>query len=77
MGGRYINLTRDSTRPLSRHGYFVRMSGLPFRATEDEIRDFFRPHAECVGVRVILKTDETVNMYGITISFYTGERALN
>ena len=57
MGGRYINLSRDSTRPLSRHGYFVRMAGLPFRATEQEIRDFFRPDAECVGVRIVLNRD--------------------
>ncbi len=34
MHGRYIDLTKDCTRPLSRVGYFVRMSGLPFRSTE-------------------------------------------
>ncbi len=57
MGGRYINLTKDCTRPLSRSGYFVRMSGLPFRATEQEIKDFFQPEADCVGVRIIYNRD--------------------
>ncbi len=57
MGGRYINLTKDCTRALSRSGYFVRMSGLPFRATEQEIKDFFQPEADCVGVRIIYNRD--------------------
>ncbi len=57
MGGRYINLTKDCTRPLSRAGYFVRMSGLPFRATEQEVKDFFQPEADCVGVRIVYNRD--------------------
>ncbi len=57
MNGRYINLTKDSSKPLSRSGYFVRMAGLPFRATEQEIKDFFQPEAECVAVRIIFNRD--------------------
>ena len=33
------------------------MSGLPFRASEKEIRDFFLPAAKCVSVKVILNRD--------------------
>jgi len=57
MNGRYINLTKDSSRPLSRAGFFVRMQGLPYRASEQEIKDFFLPDAECVGVRIILNRE--------------------
>lgn len=57
MNGRYINLTKSSSGPLSRSGFFVRMAGLPFRATEDEIKDFFKPVADCVGVRIIYNRD--------------------
>lgn len=54
MHGRYVNLQMESRRPLHRSGFVVRMSGLPFRATEAEMMDFFQPEADCVGVRVIL-----------------------
>ena len=35
----------------------IKMSGLPFRASEKEIRDFFLPAAKCVSVEVILNRD--------------------
>ena len=31
MNGRYINLIKDTSGPLTRSGFFVRMAGLPFR----------------------------------------------
>jgi len=33
------------------------MSGLPFRASEKEMRDFFLPDAKCASVKVILNRD--------------------
>ena len=33
------------------------MSGLPFKASEKEMRDFFLPEAKCVSVKVILNRD--------------------
>lgn len=57
LRGRYINLTNESAKPLSRSGYQVRMKGLPFRATEQEIKDFFLPDADCVSARIILGQD--------------------
>lgn len=58
MDGRYINLSRnEASGALSRKGYFVRMAGLPFRATEQEIIDFFAPEADCVAARIILNRD--------------------
>jgi len=53
MDGRYINIVAEGERALARNGVKVRMSGLPFRATEQEMVDFFSPEAECVGARVI------------------------
>ena len=53
MDGRYINIVAEGERALARNGVKVRMSGLPFRATEQEMVDFFAPEAECVGARVI------------------------
>lgn len=35
----------------------VRLTGLPFRATEQDIRKFFLPEAECQSVRVILNKE--------------------
>lgn len=60
MAGRYINLSMVSAAATfnsaassgSRH--CVKMSGLPFRATEQEMKDFFLPDADCLAVRVIL-----------------------
>merc|ERR1712037_223499 len=53
MDGRYINIVAEGERALARNGVKVRISGLPFRATEQEMVDFFSPEAECVGARVI------------------------
>jgi RNA recognition motif-containing protein len=53
MDNRYINIVAESGRPLARNGFYVRMSGLPFRATEEEMIDFFKPDADCVAARVI------------------------
>ena len=57
MNGRYINLTKESSGPKMRTGFFVRMSGLPYRATEQEIKDFFSDVADCIGVRVIFNRE--------------------
>lgn len=63
MNGRYINLTLDSaagTFNESGNGKkenCIKMSGLPFRASEEEMKDFFLPNAKCVSVKVILNRD--------------------
>jgi len=67
MSGRYINLSLDKARATfgnaqeSSEGQdltkCLRMSGLPFRATEKEMKDFFLPDTECVSIRVILNRD--------------------
>ncbi len=57
MDNRYINISPESNRALARNGVYVRMSGLPFRATEDEMIDFFKPEADCVGARVIFNRE--------------------
>ena len=31
----------------------LRMSGLPFRATEQEMKDFFLPETKCLSVKVV------------------------
>ncbi len=62
MSGRYINLSMDSAAAtfngVDRSGstLSLRMSGLPFRATEREMRDFFKP-IEVKSIRVILNMD--------------------
>lgn len=33
------------------------MSGLPFRASQQEMKDFFLPQAKCIDVKVILNKD--------------------
>lgn len=53
MRERTIRLHQDHNGPLSRSGFFVRMSGLPYRATDQEIKDFFKPAATCIGVRIL------------------------
>ena len=35
----------------------LRMSGLPFKATEKEMKEFFLPEAKCLSVKVILNRD--------------------
>jgi RNA recognition motif-containing protein len=57
MDGRYINIVSESGRALARSGFYVRMSGLPFRATEEEMIDFFKPDADCVSARVIFNRE--------------------
>ena len=46
MNGRYINLAMDnvsvSFSNASGSSNGIRLSGLPFRATEQEIKDFFK-----------------------------------
>merc|ERR1712223_295209 len=62
MSGRYINLTLDTAvgtfnDNCKQDENCIKMSGLPFRASEKEIRDFFLPAAKCVSVKVILNRD--------------------
>ena len=63
MEGRYINLSMDSVTATfnsnTSHNseYCVKMSGVPFRSTEQELRDFFRGAADPVRVKVILNRD--------------------
>ena len=59
---RYINLELDTTVSTFNENFqqkenCIRMSGLPFKASEKEMRDFFLPNAECVSVKVILNRD--------------------
>ena len=63
MEGRYINLSMDSVTATFNNStsnnseYCVKMSGVPFRATEQELKDFFRGGDEPVRVKVILNRD--------------------
>jgi len=62
MNGRYINLTFDSAvgtfnERVNKKENCIKMSGLPFKASEKEMRDFFLPEANCVSVKVILNRD--------------------
>lgn len=58
MQGRYINLSMENKgQPLLRSGFYIRMKGLPFRASEQEMRDFFLPDAECASVRIIFNRE--------------------
>jgi len=63
MNGRYINLMLDSAAgTFNENGNgkkenCIKMSGLPFRASEKEMKDFFLPNAKCVSVKVILNRD--------------------
>jgi RNA recognition motif-containing protein len=64
MNGRYINLTLD-TAPATfssnncklDNELSLKMSGLPFKATEKEMKEFFLPEAKCLSVKVILNKD--------------------
>ena len=61
---RYINLTLD-TAPATfssnncklDNELSLKMSGLPFKATEKEMKEFFLPEAKCLSVKVILNKD--------------------
>merc|ERR1712018_970176 len=62
MNGRYINLTLDTAAGTFNENCkekenCIKMSGLPFRASEKEMKDFFLPEAKCVSVKVILNRD--------------------
>jgi len=62
MNGRYINLTLDTAAGTFNENCkekenCIKMSGLPFRASEKEMKDFFLPNAKCVSVKVILNRD--------------------
>lgn len=60
---RYINLTLDSAAATFGGAaaqiseFCLKMSGLPFRATEQEMKEFFLPEAKCKDVKVILNKD--------------------
>jgi len=62
MNGRYINLTLDTAAGTFNENCkekenCIKMSGLPFRASETEMKEFFLPNAKCVSVKVILNRD--------------------
>jgi heterogeneous nuclear ribonucleoprotein F/H len=63
MEGRYINLSMDSVTATFNNStnhnseYCVKMSGVPFRATEQELKDFFKGVDEPIRVKVILNRD--------------------
>jgi RNA recognition motif-containing protein len=73
LGSRFVILTREdggsgggsnqsfdngSSNGSSSGGRFsVRMGGLPYRATVNEIIDWFRPEAECAHVRIIMNRE--------------------
>lgn len=56
MHHRYIALSLESEDPMSRHGFFIRMGGIPFRASDEELKEFFLP-AKCVSVRIIFNSE--------------------
>jgi heterogeneous nuclear ribonucleoprotein F/H len=78
MAGRYINLSMDTAAAtfngVTQSKYCLKMSGLPFRATEQEMKDFFQPDAECQSVKVILNRDGRPS--GDAIASFEDEEAL-
>lgn len=63
MNGRYINLAMDSVSVSFNNAnsggtntsseFAIHMNGLPFRASEQEIKDFFQPEVKCVSGEMI------------------------
>ena len=50
------------------------MSGLPFRATEQEMKEFFLPQAKCSAIKVILNREGRPS--GDAIASFEDEDAL-
>ena len=54
LGSRYINLSRLQEESSSSGDYFsIKMSGLPFRTREPEIKDWFSQVADCHRVKIL------------------------
>jgi len=54
LGSRYINLSRLQEESSSNGDCFsVKMSGLPFRTREPEIKDWFSSKADCLRVKIL------------------------
>ena len=81
MEGRYINLSMDSVTATFNNStshnsvYCVKMSGVPFRATEQELRDFFRGAADPVRIKVILNRDGRPS--GDALAEFDSDEAVN
>ena len=81
MEGRYINLSMDSVTATfnsdTSHNseYCIKMSGVPFRATEQELRDFFRGAKDPIRVKVILNRDGRPS--GDALAEFDSEEAVN
>lgn len=62
MEGRYIELAMDKVRvtfdkDAGAGDLSLRMTGVPYRTTDAELKDFFQPAAKCVDVKVVLNRD--------------------
>ena len=81
MEGRYINLSMDSVTATFNNStghnsdYCVKMSGVPFRATEQELKEFFRDAEEPLSVKVILNRDGRPS--GDALAEFDSEEAVN
>lgn len=81
MEGRYINLSMDSVTATFNNStnhtsaFCVKMSGVPFRATEQELKDFFKGAEEPVHVKVILNRDGRPS--GDAVAEFDSEDAVN
>lgn len=78
MEGRYIELSMDhvpvtfsdeASNPCT-----LRMNGVPYKTNSQELKDFFRDHAECLDVRVVLNRDGFPS--GDAVAFFADEAAV-
>merc|ERR1719376_1595422 len=61
MEGRYIELAMDEVRVTfdkdAGGELCLKMQGVPYRTSDQELKDFFRPQAKCLDVKVILNKE--------------------
>lgn len=65
IGSRFVILSREGGRSQQdRNGgpgavgeFAIRMGGLPFKSTVEEIKDWFKPVANCVHARLLLNRE--------------------
>lgn len=78
MEGRYIELSMDQV-PVTfsdeaHNPCTLRMNGVPYKTNSQELKDFFRDHAECLDVRVVLNRDGFPS--GDAVAFFADEAAV-
>jgi len=78
MEGRYIELSMDQVPVTfsdeSHNPRTLSMMGVPYKTSTQELKDFFKPHAECLDVRVVLNRDGFPS--GDAVAFFADEDAV-